>query len=129
MAITYYESEDAGAPAFSFSGSSGAYTTNIIQLMDAILVNGYGSKPGLGWTKVMTSEVAGSDRTVYKNNSAHAQDMFLLVQSNPLSQGGFVFQIADTVITPEDYSGYSSWCGMRWLLSPRQWKFVGDDRT
>lgn len=45
MAFTIYKSSDSGAP--SFYGSTGSY----VALLDACLVNGYGSKPGAGWIK------------------------------------------------------------------------------
>lgn len=45
MAFTIYKSSDPGSP--SFYGTTGSY----IALLDACLVNGYGSKPGAGWSK------------------------------------------------------------------------------
>jgi hypothetical protein len=44
MAVTLYTSADASAP--QLSGTAGSLTT----LLDAILVNGYGSKAAAGWT-------------------------------------------------------------------------------
>ena len=65
MAVTFYSSDDPGAPQFALSGSSGSYSIGIIEIMDAVLVNGYNGKQGLGWTKQMTSKVDGSKRTLY----------------------------------------------------------------
>jgi hypothetical protein len=45
MAFTIYKSNDVGAP--TFYGTTGSY----VALLDACLVNGYGSKPGAGWLK------------------------------------------------------------------------------
>ena len=125
MAVTYYDSEDAGAPQFTYSGT----TSSIIEIFDAILVNGYGSKPGLGWTKEMTSAVEGSDRTVYKNKSASQEDMYLLVETNPSNGAVFRLQIAESVTSPEAYEGYSAHAACYWGYSPRVWKAVGDERT
>ena len=125
MAVTYYDSEDAGAPQFTYSGT----TSSIIEIFDAILVNGYGSKPGLGWTKEMTSAVEGSDRTVYKNKSASQEDMYLLVETNPANGAVFRLQIAESVTSPEVYEGYSAYAACYWLYTPRVWKAVGDERT
>ena len=125
MAVTYYDSEDIGAPQYSYSGN----TSNITEIFDAILVNGYGSKPGLGWTKEMVSEVEGSDRTVYKNQSASQEDMYLLVETNPASGSSFRLQIAENVTSPETYEGYSAYAACFWTYTPRVWKAVGDERT
>lgn len=45
MTVRLYSSADAGAP--QLSGASG----DLVAVLDACLVNGYGSKPGAGWTK------------------------------------------------------------------------------
>lgn len=47
MTISIYRSTDVGAPVFS-SGVKGS----LITVLDACLVNGYGSKSPLGWSKV-----------------------------------------------------------------------------
>lgn len=54
--FTIYRSTDSGAPIFF--GSTGSY----VALLDACLVNGYGTQPGAGWKKPFanTSSVAGS---------------------------------------------------------------------
>ena len=43
--FTYYTGSDAGAT--SLTGTSGS----LLSVLDACLVNGYGAKPGAGWTK------------------------------------------------------------------------------
>lgn len=45
MAWTLYRSDDVGAPVLTAAAGS------LIALLDAILVNGYGTKPAAGWTK------------------------------------------------------------------------------
>ena len=127
MAVTFYSSDDAGAIQPTHSGSSGSYQTNIIEILDSILISGYGSKAGLGWTKVMTSELAGSDRTIYSNQSAYESNCHLLAESHKNYNGYCKFQVADTVTSPEVYSGYSH-VGMGYILS-KKWMAVGDERT
>lgn len=53
MAFTIYKSNDVSAP--SFYGTTGSY----VALLDACLVNGYGSKVGAGWTKPVPNTGSG----------------------------------------------------------------------
>lgn len=128
MAVHYYTSEDADAPQFITSGVAKG-TNNIIEIMDAILISGYGSKPGLGWTKLMESEVPGSDRTVYQNDSNHSNNMNLIVQSHPSSTNVIQMQMAEIVNSPEDYSIYSHVTSVGHNYLPARWTAVGDSAT
>lgn len=56
MTVTVYKSTDTSAP--SLTGQAGS----LITLLDAILVNGYGSKTSQGWTKPFTGTNAASYR-------------------------------------------------------------------
>lgn len=49
--FTVYRSQDASAPVLTGASSSGALTT----VLDAILVNGYGTQPAAGWSIVGTA--------------------------------------------------------------------------
>ena len=131
MAVQYYSWEDDGAPQFEKTRNvSGNYQNSIIDIMDAILINGYGTKPGMGWTKEFTSTVTDSNRTVYKNKSAHADDMFFIIESMKNIESGFKAQIADAVISPEVYSGYSQVAGLYQIHTGTQrWHAIGDERT
>lgn len=131
MAVQHYSSEDAGAPQFTVTRNvSGNYQNSIIEVLDAILVTGYGDKSACGWTKEMTSEVPDSNRTVYKNKSACQDDMFLLVESNRTNALGIKMQIADVVTSPETYSGYSQVAaGTQVHTGAQYWQAVGDERT
>ncbi|MEJ2790087.1 MULTISPECIES: hypothetical protein [unclassified Pseudoxanthomonas] len=68
-----YRSTDAGAP--TISGTAG----DMVALLDAILVNGYGSgsdaKPAAGWTITYTS----SNKRVYRNNPITGTGSYLRV--------------------------------------------------
>lgn len=59
MTITFYRSTDASAP--TLTGQVGSLTT----LLDAILVNGYGSQPAAGWTIAYT----GTNQRDYKQGT------------------------------------------------------------
>jgi hypothetical protein len=49
MTVTVYRSTDASAP--TLNGTAGSLCT----VLDAILVDGYGAKPGAGWSKILSS--------------------------------------------------------------------------
>jgi len=72
MAYTIYRSTDAGAPTLSGN------TASLIPLLDAILVNGYGSKPAAGWTKPFSD----TNKAVYRNAAnAIARSYFRVVDT------------------------------------------------
>src|SRR6267142_3788080 len=70
--FTQYSSLDASAPVLS--GSAGALLT----VLDAILVNGYGSKSAAGWSKPIAN--AGSIGS-YKNGTGSTQ-LGLVINDN-----------------------------------------------
>jgi hypothetical protein len=59
MTTTIYKSTDASAPNITEVAGS------IITLLDAVLVNGYGAKAGLGWTKAFS----GVNKAVYQQGA------------------------------------------------------------
>lgn len=63
MTVRVYKSTDAGAPT-QFGGAG-----TVIGILDACLVNGYGSKPAAGWTKPFS----GTNLAVYKGVGANAK--------------------------------------------------------
>jgi hypothetical protein len=64
---TLYSSEDVGAPVLTYTEGS------FVTLLDTVLLNGYGDKPALGWTK----EFSGPNKAVYRNKGTK---LFLRVQ-------------------------------------------------
>lgn len=132
MAVTQYLNTDASAP--TLTGQVGS----VIALLDAVLVNGYGTKPAAGWTK----EYTGTNIAVYRNNP-----------SAPGSTGMYL-RVDDTVTTyctirayksmsdintgtdmiPSGTPGYSN-SQIFWSKSSsanatqRMWNIVADDRT
>jgi hypothetical protein len=69
MTVRVYYSTDASAPILS--GTPGS----MITLLDACLVNGYGSKVGSGWSKMFSS---GSIKAAYKQGIG-SNSMYLRV--------------------------------------------------
>lgn len=61
MALTLYQSTDASAP--TLNGTAGA----LITVLDAILVNGYGSKAAAGWTK----PYSGTNKAAYRQGGGN----------------------------------------------------------
>ena len=92
LIATYYSSADAGAPALS--GQAGSLAT----LLDALLVDGYGTgpsaKPGLGWTR----EFSATNKRVFRNN--------------PVSGSGYSLRLDDSNAQYGLLRGYQSMSGI-----------------
>lgn len=71
-APTIYKSSDASAP--TLTGQVGS----LITLLDACLVNGYGSKSAAGWSKAFS----GTNAASYKQGAASGADAYLDVNDN-----------------------------------------------
>ena len=72
MAWTLYKSTDASAPVLT------GQTGSLITLLDAVLVNGYGSQPAAGWTKAYS----GTSKAAYRNGSASISRTYWRVQDD-----------------------------------------------
>jgi len=70
MGFTIYASTDSSAPVLS--GTNGALVT----VLDAVLVNGYGSKAAAGWSKAFS----GTSKAAYRMGAAN--QMYLRVQDD-----------------------------------------------
>lgn len=75
MAWTRYDSTDPSAPVLS--GTSGS----LIALLDAVLINGYGTQPAAGWTKPFT----GTNKAVYYNGTATAKKYVRILDDGSLT--------------------------------------------
>lgn len=69
MAVTLYKSTDASAP--SLTGQVGS----LVALLDAILVNGYGTQAAAGWTKAFTGTNLASYRMATSGNTGFYLDV------------------------------------------------------
>lgn len=78
MAVTVYKSSDTSAPALS--GTTGS----LISVLDACLVNGYGSKSAAGWSKAFS----GTNRAAYQQGAASGADCYLDVNDAAAGTGG-----------------------------------------
>ena len=76
--FTIYSSADSSAPVLS--GSSGA----LITVLDAILINGYGSKAAAGWTRPVATA---SNITSYKNGGSQMSCVINDASPNATSLG------------------------------------------
>lgn len=72
MPWTLYKHDDAGAPILN--GVRGS----LIALLDACLVNGYGSKPGAGWAKPFTD----TNRAVFRMGSGRLRAYLRVDEAN-----------------------------------------------
>jgi hypothetical protein len=81
MTVRTYKSTDASAP--TLTGQAGSLTT----LLDAVLVNGYGSQTAAGWTINQTT----TNKRGYKQNltgSNNSSGMLLYVEDTAAGAGG-----------------------------------------
>jgi hypothetical protein len=85
MSIYFYKSTDASAP--TLNGTVGS----LISVLDACLVNGYGSKAAAGWTK----EYSGTNLAAYRMST-----------TSPAT--GMYLRVDDTVTTTSRLVGYES---------------------
>lgn len=76
MPVTVYRSTDSGAP--TLNGTVGALVT----VLDAILVNGYGSKAAAGWTKPFS----GTNKAVYRQGGGN--QFYFRLQDDGLREDG-----------------------------------------
>lgn len=77
MGVTVYQSTDASAPVLS--GTVGA----LITLLDACLVNGYGAKSALGWSKAFS----GTNKAAYRTAVGTFQRYTRVDDSNVITSG------------------------------------------
>lgn len=78
MTVRIYKSTDASAP--TLSGSAGA----LITVLDAVLVNGYGSMTAAGWAK----PYSGTNKAVYRMATSGNTGYYLNLQDNAPGAGG-----------------------------------------
>lgn len=133
MAVTCYRSSDASAP--TLTGVVGSLTT----LLDAVLVNGYGSQPAAGWTiaftgtnqRVYTQGTGSSGLSLYVNDTAISTAQEALVTgfevASALGTGTGQFPL-----TAQNNLGGTAGGALRWRKSTtasatvRNWTIVAD---
>lgn len=78
MAVTKYTSADGSAPTITRA------TGELIQLLDAVLVDGYGAKPAAGWTK----SFSGTNKAVYRQGTGSTQRYLVVDDSTNADYAG-----------------------------------------
>ena len=71
MAVTVYQSTDAGAAALTLSGTAG----DLVRLLDAVLINGYSGKAAAGWARPAFTPV--TNKRVYRAASGNRYYLFV----------------------------------------------------
>ncbi|MBU6231534.1 hypothetical protein KGP36_02600 [Patescibacteria group bacterium] len=120
---TQYFSTDASAPSLTQADGS------LLTVLDAILVNGYGTKPSAGWTKAFTN---GTDISVYQAPSGVRH--YMQVVDNQIAS---TYQYADC-IGFTSMSAYNAGTGQfgatgsgfpKGAYGPVSWIAFADSRT
>lgn len=124
--VYFYSYLDASAP--QLSGTYG----DLITVLNAILVNGYGTKVGAGWTK----PYSGTNKAVYKSGTVNNNSVYFRVTDD----GSIIASATDAYIqgyesmTDVD-TGTANWAGTYVRKSnaasatTRPWYAIADDRT
>lgn len=135
--FTVYKSTDTSAPVLN----SNADANNIIALLDAVLVNGYGSKAAAGWSHPFTGS---GTKQVYRSGSGN-RFYLRIVDDNTLTGGRRTTQVngyismtdVDTGVNqfPSAIQESASGTHCNWHKSvdvsatARSWTIYADDRT
>lgn len=135
--FTVYKSTDTSAPVLNSNGSA----TNLIALLDAILVNGYGSKAAAGWSHPFTGS---STKQAYRSGSGNRFYLRILDdgsltggQENTQVNGYISMSDVDTGVnrfpSAIQESANSTHCNWRKSTdvsaTARPWVCYADDRT
>lgn len=136
MASTLYRWDDAGAPkVYGVSNS-------VPELLKACLVDGYGSKAGLGWTVEFEDATAG--KIVFRNNSTTGTGTYLRVvhhSGDSYCYGGRTAYLQGYESMADIDNGVNGCCNtaatMAYIqassttttVNARPWILVGDDRA
>jgi hypothetical protein len=128
-----YQSSDDGAP--TLTGTVGS----LITLLDAVLVNGYGSRQAAGWTKPYSD--AGTYKAVYRQGGGNQRYLRVLDDGTTPS---ILAKVADvrcfstmsdvdtgTGQFPTGVSGYNNYCGKSYTADSvvRPWVIIATDRS
>lgn len=129
MPATFYKSTDTGAPVLA-----GNTAETLINVLDKVLVTGYGSKAGAGWSKPYTA----TNVAVFRNGATAGARRYLRV-SEPTGvfasvRGYHDMTDANTGSTPFPSTAQRS-SDLYWHKtstsdsSARQWWAIADERT
>ena len=133
MAITVYKSTDASAP--TLNGTVGS----LINVLDACLVNGYGSKSAAGWTKAFS----GTNVAAYRQSTSGHPGHYIRIDDNgPGASGGRECRVRGFVTMSDVNTGTEPFPttaqktnGLFWRKSntadstARAWTVIADEGT
>lgn len=126
MGWTLYKHDDAGAPILN--GVRGS----LISLLDACLVNGYGTKAGAGWSKPFTD----TNRAVFRMGSGRLRAYFRVDEANSLLASEARIQSFEEMTGIDAFTNAVASAGHLITkkssatdASARQWWLGADDRT
>ncbi|AUD59154.1 hypothetical protein AYJ58_06450 [Shewanella sp. Pdp11] len=126
LPVTVYRWDDAGAPQLVDHKPS-----EIINLFKKCLINGYGSKAGLGWT--LEYEDAATAKAAFRNSATQGSGGYMRVWSSTGADGDNVdFRLQtcksmtdiDTMISSSPYATYE----LQKSLQSSGWELIGTSR-
>jgi hypothetical protein len=128
MTITVYKSTDSSAPVLS--GTAGS----LISILDACLVNGYGTKAAAGWTK----EYSGTNLAAYRmTTTSPATGMYLRVDDTDSRDARLVgYETMSDISTGTGPFPAASVVGGQWMpksdavsSTSRPWVLIATNRS
>ena len=131
MTVRIYQNTDVGAPVLSNTANS------LNAVLEACLVNGYGTQTAAGWTKAFTS----GNTSVFRNSTTALGSSGCYVQVNDSNTSYALARAYKTMtavntgtdVTPN--SGQMSQSDVFWFKysygtgTPKRWVIIADERT
>ena len=126
-APTVYRWDDTSAPTLT------GENTSLIALLQACLVDGYGSQSAAGWTKPYDD--GSGTKAVFRNSSTTGSGMYLQVDNTVAANYGLCqayesMTDVDTGVNPfiESYTGVYMYSSYNTGTEERPWILIADDR-
>ncbi|MGE6647943.1 hypothetical protein ACQKE0_01540 [Shewanella colwelliana] len=125
LPVTVYRWDDAGAPSIA-----GRKPSDIISILKACLVDGYGDKQPLGWTIPYSDDVA--VKAVFKNNTSDGGSGGYVQFSLDTSDTAGLklrYQHAPAMTGLDDFSKSFNYNGLRATTGNDRWAVIGTSRA
>jgi hypothetical protein len=103
---------------------------DILSVLDACLVNGYGDKTPLGWTKEFTGD-SSNPRAIYRNSVANGSGQYLILNSvsGQNDDSGLQIRSAQSVDSIDSYFREGHIQSTRVFENNKYWMVIGTDRA
>lgn len=121
LPVTVYTSEDAGAPQIAAGKAS-----EVIAILKACLVDGYGAKSGLGWS--VAFEDVPTFKIAFRNSTTDASGGFFQIWSateTDISQTQLYMRGARSMTGLDSFVDGSYQQALRFATSVKHWALVG----